>query len=115
MFCTWQWRLAHTDHNWNSLITAPVPIRDLYLAKLLLTASISELAQACIGEIFGLLVLGQGWSYAFPYSLLSLGMRANTPEMTLTLAPFLLTCAAYTVLFAVLSIRYMQRREATEE
>lgn len=173
VFCAWQWRLEHTDHNWNSLMTAPVPVRDLYLAKLLLAAGISVLAQASIGALFvlcgklagiaaplppalagwlllgavggipvcaaqlffslvcrafappvafgliggilGLLFLMQGWGYAFPYSLLALGMRANNPELTLTLAPFLLACAAYTVLFAVLSIRFMQRREVTDE
>lgn len=42
-----------------------------------------------IGGILGLLVLGQGWGYAFPYSLLSLSMRANNPERTLAPAPFL--------------------------
>ena len=26
VFCAWQWRLEHTDHNWNSLMTAPVPV-----------------------------------------------------------------------------------------
>ena len=89
VFCAWQWRLEHTDHNWNSLMTAPVPVRDLYLAKLLLAAGISVLAQASIGGILGLLILGQGWGYAFLYSLLSLGMRANNPERTLAPAPFL--------------------------
>lgn len=173
VFCAWQWRLEHTDHNWNSLMTAPVPVRDLYLAKLLLAAGISLLAQASIGVLFvlsgklagiaaplppelpgwlllgavagvpvcavqlfcslvcrafappvafsliggmfGLLFLGQGWGYAMPYSLLCLGMRANNPQMTLSLAPFLLACAAYTVLFAVLSIYFMRQREVKGE
>lgn len=169
VFCAWQWRLEHTDHNWNSLMTAPVPVRNLYLAKLLLAAGVSLLAQGSIGVLFvlsgklagiaaplppelpgwlllgavagvpvcavqlfcslvcrafappvafsliggmfGLLFLGQGWGYAMPYSLLCLGMRANNPQMTLSLAPFLLACAAYTVLFAVLSIYFMRQRE----
>ena len=173
VFCAWQWRLEHTDHNWNSLMTAPVPVRNLYLAKLILATGVSVLAQACIGAlfivsgklagiaaplppelsgwlllgavggipvctvqlflslvcrafappvafgliggIFGLLFLGQGWGYAFPYSLLSLGMRANNPQMTLELAPFLLACAAYTVVFAVLCVRLMQQRDIAAE
>lgn len=173
VFCAWQWRLEHTDHNWNSLMTAPVPARDLYLAKLLTAAGISVLAQLCIGTlfvlsgklagiaaplppelpgwlllgaasgipvctvqlflslacrtfappvaagliggIFGLLFLGQGWGYAMPYSLLCLGMRANNPQMQIELLPFLLSCAIYTVLFAVLAIQLMQRREVTTE
>ena len=46
VFCAWQWRLEHTDHNWNQAMTAPVPARDLYLAKLVLAAGVSFLAQA---------------------------------------------------------------------
>lgn len=169
VFCAWQWRLEHTDHNWNSLMTAPVPARYLYLAKLLTAAGISVLAQLCIGAlfvlsgklagiaaplppelpgwlllgavggipvctvqlffslacrafappvaagliggIFGLLFLSQGWGYTMPYSLLCLGMRANNPQMQIALLPFLLACAAYTLLFAVLAVQLMQRRE----
>ena len=35
VFCAWQWRLEHTDHNWNSFLTAPVPVGALCLAKLI--------------------------------------------------------------------------------
>ena len=52
VFCAWQWRLEHTDHNWNQAMTAPVPARDLYLAKLILAAGLSFLAQAAIGVLF---------------------------------------------------------------
>ena len=52
VFCAWQWRLEHTDHNWNSFLTAPVPAADLYAAKLVLAAGISLLAQVCIGVLF---------------------------------------------------------------
>lgn len=52
VFCAWQWRLEHTDHNWNSFFTAPVPVRDLYAAKLILAAMMSVLAQVCIGALF---------------------------------------------------------------
>lgn len=65
--------------------------------------------------MFGLLFLSQGWVYAMPCSLLCLDMRVNNPQMTLSPAPFLLTCSAHFVLFAVFSIRLMQRQEVTEE
>lgn len=52
VFCAWQWRLEHTDHNWNSFLTAPVPVRDLYAAKLILAAMMSVFAQVCIGALF---------------------------------------------------------------
>lgn len=73
------------------------------------------MAFGLIGGIFGLLVLGQGCGYAFPYSLLALGMRANNPQMTLALVPFLLACAAYTVVFTGLAIRLMQQRDVAAE
>lgn len=52
VFCSWQWRLEHTGHNWNHFLTAPVPVRDLCLAKLLLAAGMSLLAQVWIGALF---------------------------------------------------------------
>ena len=49
VFCAWQWRLEHADHNWNAALTAPVPVRALYLGKLLLDVGVSALAMALIG------------------------------------------------------------------
>lgn len=173
VFCAWQWRLEHTDHNWNSFLTAPVPVQELYAAKLILAAGMSLLAQGCIGVLFvisrkianisgplppelpewllcgalggisvcavqlffslairafappvafglvggilGLMVTAQGWGYAFPYSLLCLGMRANNPQMKLDLLPFLLSALAYTLVFVFLSLRYLQQRDAATE
>ena len=173
VFCAWQWRLEHTDHNWNSFLTAPVPVGDLYAAKLILAAGISFLAQGCIGALFllsgriagitaplppelpgwllcgalgsvsvcavqlyfslvirafappvafglaggmvGLLFTAQGWGYMFPYSLLCMGMRANNPMMELNFARFLLFTAIYTAVFALLSIRRLQRHDIAAE
>ena len=171
VFCAWQWRLGHTDHNWNAVLTAPVPAGTLYLAKLAVDAAVSLLAMAFIGVLFvlsgklagitaplppelprwlllgalggvvvcavqlffslairafappvamalvggilGLMVTSQGWGTAFPYSLLALGMAANNPRMELPLPSFLTGCAGYLVLAAVLSIRWLSRRDAS--
>ena len=171
VFCAWQWRLEHTDHNWNAVLTAPVPAGTLYLAKLAVDAAVSLLAMAFIGVLFvlsgklagitaplppelprwlllgalggvvggavqlffslairafappvamalvggilGLMVTSQGWGTAFPYSLLALGMAANNPRMELPLPSFLTGCAGYLVLAAVLSIRWLSRRDAS--
>ena len=171
VFCAWQWRLEHTDHNWNAVLTAPVPAGTLYLAKLAVDAAVSLLAMAFIGVLFvlsgklagitaplppelprwlllgalggvvvcavqlffslairafappvamalvggilGLMVTSQGWGTAFPYSLLALGMAANNPRMELPLPSFLTGGAGYLVLAAVLSIRWLSRRDAS--
>lgn len=173
VFCAWQWRLEHTDHNWNSFLTAPVPVWDLYAAKLILAAVVSLLAQVCIGVLFllsgkiagisgpvppelpewllcgalggisvcavqlffslvirafappvafglvggilGLMFTAQGLGYAFPYSLLCLGMRANNPQMELELPLFVLSALVYIVVFALFSLRYLKRRDAAAE
>ena len=52
VFCAWQWRLEHSGHNWNSFLTAPVPVGTLYAAKLILAAGMSLLAQGIIGGLF---------------------------------------------------------------
>ena len=173
VFCAWQWRLEHTDHNWNSFLTAPVPVEDLYLAKLVWASVLSLLSQVWIGTLFvisgkivgisapvppelpgwllcgalggisvcavqlffsmvirafappvafglaggivGLLFTAQGFEYAFPYSLLCIGMRANNPQMELDLLPFALSVLAYLVLFALLSLRYLKKRDIAAE
>ena len=173
VFCAYQWRLEHTDHNWNSFLTAPVPVGDLYAAKLILAAVVSLLSQVCIGVLFllsgklagisapvppelpewllcgtlggisvcavqlffslvvrafappvafglvggivGLMFTAQGWGYAFPYSLLCLGMRANNPEMELNFMPFLLSVCAYTIVFTLLAVRYLRRHDMAAE
>ena len=170
VFCAWQWRLEHADHNWNAALTAPVPVRALYLGKLLLDVGVSALAMALIGllfllsgrlagisaplppelpgwlafgalgctavcavqlylslairafappvaialvgGIFGLLLTSQGFGAAFPYSLLCLGMRANNPKMALPLPSFLAGCGFYLLLFSLLAVRRLSRRDA---
>ena len=173
VFCAWQWRLEHTDHNWNRLMTAPVPARDLFLSKLILAAGVSLLSQGCIGALFllsgklagiaapvppelpewllfgaiggvsvcavqlflsliirafappvalgliggicGLMLTAYGYGYAFPYSLLFLGMRANNPYLELDLFSFLLSAALYTAAAAILSVRFLSRRDVAAE
>lgn len=173
VFCAWQWRLEHTDHNWNSFLTAPVPAGAQYAAKLILAAVMSLLAQGCIallflisgklagiretlppelpgwllwgalggisvcavqlyfslvmrsfappvafglaGGILGIMLTAQGLGYAFPYSLLCLGMRANNPQLELELLPFLISALAYTGVFAAFSVRYLRRHDVPGE
>lgn len=55
---------------------------------------------------------GQGIS---AYSLLCIGMRANNPQMELDLLPFALSVLAYLVLFALLSLRYLKKRDIAAE
>ena len=61
------------------------------------------------------MLTAQGLGYAFPYSLLCLGMRANNPQLELELLPFLISALAYTGLFAAFSVRYLRRHDVPGE
>lgn len=52
VYCAWAWRLEHSDHNFNSFLTAPVPAWALCLGKLLPAMAVSVLAQLIIGVLF---------------------------------------------------------------
>ena len=74
-----------------------------------------SVAFGLVGGIAGLIVTAQGFGYAFPYSLLCIGMRANNPEMELELLPFLLSAAIYTAVFTGLSVRHLRRHDVAAE
>ena len=67
------------------------------------------------GGGLGLMFAAQGWGYAFPYSLLCLGMRANNPEMEMDLLPLVLSALIYTTVFAFLALWYLRRRDMAAE
>lgn len=137
VYCAYLCRLEHLNHNWNAVLTAPVPVSCIYLAKLVSVSVMVVLTEAWIGVLFlvsgklcglnaaippefpewllfgaaggvvigalqlclslvirsfaipvgialiggvaGLAALAKGYGVWFPYSLLSLGMRANQP------------------------------------
>ena len=136
VFCAWQWRLEHADHNWNAALTAPVPVRALYLGKLLLDVGVSALAMALIGLLFLLSGRLAGISAPLPPELpgwlafralgctavcavqlylslaIRLGMRANDPRMALPLPSLLAGCGFYLLLFSLLAVRRLSRRDA---
>lgn len=45
VYCSYLWRLEHFDHNWNQVMSAPVPISHIFLGKLTLAALMTLLAQ----------------------------------------------------------------------
>lgn len=51
-YCSYLWRLEHTHHNWNSFLTAPVPLCSLYLGKLSQAVLMSILGNLWIFLLF---------------------------------------------------------------
>lgn len=70
VYCAWQWRLEHSDHNFNSFLTAPVSAWALYLGKLIPAIAVSVLAQAIIGVLFVISGKLAGISDSLPTELL---------------------------------------------
>lgn len=51
-YCSYLWRLEHTRHNWNSFLTAPLPISSLYLGKLTQAVRVTILGNLWIFLLF---------------------------------------------------------------
>lgn len=65
-YCSYLWRLEHTHHNWNSFLTAPVPIVSLYLGKLTQAVFMAILGNAWIFLLFYVCGRFAGINAAFP-------------------------------------------------
>lgn len=82
----------------------------LFLSLLIRSFAV-PVAFGLLGGIAGLMVTAQGWGLYFPYSLLAVGMRANNPKMEVDLAQLVLSTVVYTLIFAVLTIRLLAKRD----
>lgn len=45
LYCSYLWRMEHLNHNWNVLMTSPVPIRDIFLGKLVIILKVTLFTQ----------------------------------------------------------------------
>lgn len=68
IFCAYEWRLEHMNHNWNTLMTAPVPVRNIFWGKFFITMGFSFLAQFLLMILFYLTGCYFHFSNAFPLS-----------------------------------------------
>ncbi len=52
IYCSYTWRLEHTNNNWNHFMSMPVSIVDSYLAKLLCIMKVTILTQLWISILY---------------------------------------------------------------
>lgn len=52
VYCSYLCRLEYTNHNWNAVMTAPVPVSYIYFSKLLAASVMVLLTQVWIGVLF---------------------------------------------------------------
>ncbi len=69
------------------------------------------IAISTAGGIAGLVFTAKGLWYLFPYSLFSVGMRANNPNMELNLPQFIPACLVFILIPYLLSIFYLVRAD----
>ena len=61
IYAAYAWRLEHLNHNWNTLMTAPVPVRNIFWSKFLVIAGLSFVTQV----LFFALYLAAGFYFGF--------------------------------------------------
>lgn len=171
IYASYLWRLEHLNHNWNAIMTAPVPTSSLFLAKFLILFKMTVLTQIWVGILFflsgklvglsgmmppvflfwllrgcfggigiialslllsmmirsysvpilialggsvaSLSVLSEGKGYLWPYSLMMLGMNANSSENSMETGyiPFLIATIFFFLLFTTISIIYLKKKD----
>lgn len=52
LYCAYIWRVEHLSHNWNQLMTMPVPVRDVFLSKLVLSLGCTVALQIWMWVLF---------------------------------------------------------------
>lgn len=65
IYAAYAWRLEHLNHNWNNLMTAPVPVRNIFWSKFLVIAGLSFVTQV----FFFALYLAAGFYFGFQSSI----------------------------------------------
>lgn len=168
-YCSYLWRLEHTRHNWNSFLTAPLPLSTLYLGKLtqairvtilgnlwifllfficgkfvdiaspfpkealewFLCGTLGAVTVCCVqlllslvirsfaipigialaGGVFGLYMTNHNYGMNYPYSLYCLGMRANNPQMEISISTLVVNSLGYCIIFAALAVFYLRKHD----
>lgn len=52
LYCSYLWRLEHLEHNWNVLMTLPVPVRDIFFGKMYVIVKVTVISQIWIFLLF---------------------------------------------------------------
>ncbi|MDE7322398.1 MAG: ABC transporter permease [Lachnospiraceae bacterium] len=69
------------------------------------------IGMALVGGFAGLAVTAKGHYYLLPYSLMSMGMRANNPDLNVNITTFVSYSIFFTLLFYLLMIWYIRHHD----
>ena len=82
----------------------------LFLSQLICSFAV-PIGIGMAGGIGGMMVTNKGLGLFYPYSLYSIGMRANNPYRELEVGTFVSGCVVYIILFSLLSIWGLRKHE----
>lgn len=69
------------------------------------------IGMALLGGFAGLAITAKGSYHLLPYSLMSMGMRANNPNLTVDTARLMSYSVFFTILFYLLSVWYIRKHD----
>lgn len=171
IYCSYLMRLEHANHNWNTVMTSPVPVGLIFVSKLLIVTIILVLTHVWIGLLFivsgrlagltgplplklvewlvsgllggmaicalqlflsliirsfavpvaaafaggiiGLMAFARGLGAWLPFSLYSIGMRANNPDGVLACnaEQLVINSVLYIAVFSIAAVLWMRNRD----
>lgn len=91
LYCAYIWRVEHLNHNWNQLMTMPVPVRDVFLSKLLLALGCTAALQLWIGILFAITGKAVGLTGMPPAEILIWLLRGSVGGLAIAALQLLLS------------------------
>lgn len=83
LYCSYLWRLEHLEHNWNVLMTLPVPVRDIFLGKLYVIIKVTLITQLWLFLLFCLCGKLVGFQGLPPVTILLWTLRGTAAALAI--------------------------------
>lgn len=93
LYCAYSWRVEHLNHNWNRLMTMPVPVRDIFLSKLCLALGCTVALQLWVWVLFILSGKAVGLSGMPPAQILIWLLRGSVGGLGIAALQLVLSMA----------------------
>lgn len=91
LYCSYLWRVEHMNHNWNLIMTAPIPESYVYLTKLAVAFKVTIMTQIWVGILY--LICGKlvGLPGFIPPQIISWLVRGSAGGMVIAALQLLLS------------------------
>jgi len=83
LYCSYLWRLEHLEHNWNVLMTLPVPVRDIFFGKLYVIVKVTLITQLWLFLLFCLCGRLVGFHGLPPAAILAWTLRGTVAALAI--------------------------------